>query len=75
MATPSLENEFDQYWSKLSIIEKQSLLTVAKNYVELKEEAGMDIEEYNKEIDDAVRRVEAGEYLTHEDVIKMSKDW
>ena len=75
MATPSLENEFDQYWSKLSIIEKQSLLTVAKNYVELKEEAGMDIEEYNKEIDDAVRRVDAGEYLTHEDVIKMSKDW
>ena len=75
MATPSLENEFYQYWSKLSIIEKQSLLTVAKNYVQLKEEAGMDIEEYNKEIDDAVRRVDAGEYLTHEDVIKMSKDW
>jgi hypothetical protein len=38
MAAPSLDNEFLQYWSKLSIAEKESLITVAKNYVQLKDE-------------------------------------
>ena len=78
MSAQSLEQEFDQYWSKLSIVEKESLLAVAKNYVQLKAENDTDrvsIEEYNKEIDEAVARVEAGEFYTHEEVVKMSKDW
>lgn len=37
MAAPLLDNEFMEYWSKLSVVEKESLLHVAKNYVELKE--------------------------------------
>ena len=78
MSAQSLEQEFDQYWSKLSIVEKESLLAMAKNYVQLKDENDTDrvsIEEYNKEIDEAVARVEAGEFYTHEEVVKMSKDW
>ena len=78
MSAQSLEQEFDQYWSKLNIVEKESLLAVAKNYVQLKDENDTDrvsIEEYNKEIDEAVARVEAGEFYTHEEVVKMSKDW
>ena len=78
MLAQSLEQEFDQYWSKLSIVEKESLLAVAKNYVQLKDENDTErvsIEEYNKEIDEAVARVEAGEFYTHEEVVKMSKDW
>lgn len=75
MTAQSLENEFHKYWLKLSVVEKQSLLTVAKNYVELKAEAFIDVDEYNKEIDEAVARVEAGEFFTHEEVLKMSKDW
>lgn len=43
MAAPSLDNEFMQYWSKLSVIEKESLMNVAKNYVQLKQaEEGSD---------------------------------
>lgn len=38
MGAPSLDIEFMEYWSKLSSGEKESLLTVAKNYVELKHE-------------------------------------
>ncbi len=37
MAAPSLDNEFMQYWSKLTVVEKESLMNVAKNYVQLKE--------------------------------------
>ena len=36
MAAPLLDVEFMEYWSKLSVVEKESLLRVAKNYVELK---------------------------------------
>jgi hypothetical protein len=38
MGAPSLDSEFMQYWSKLTVVEKESLLNVAKNYVLLKEE-------------------------------------
>lgn len=36
MAIPLLDSEFMQYWSKLTVVEKESLLTVAKNYVHAK---------------------------------------
>ena len=37
MSVPLLDKEFMEYWSKLSVVEKESLLAVAKNYVELKQ--------------------------------------
>lgn len=39
MATaPGLDNEFMQYWLKLSLGQKESLLNVAKNFVGLRED-------------------------------------
>jgi hypothetical protein len=39
MATvPPLDNEFMEYWLKLSLIQKESLLNVAKNFVGIMEE-------------------------------------
>ena len=38
MAIPVLDNEFMQYWVKLTLVEKESLLNVAKHYVNLKKE-------------------------------------
>ena len=38
MSAPLLDDEFMNYWAKLTVVEKQSLLSVAKNYVQLKEE-------------------------------------
>lgn len=37
MAATILDTKFMKYWAKLSIVEKESLLHVAKNYVELKD--------------------------------------
>jgi hypothetical protein len=40
MATaPGLDSEFMQYWTKLSLLQKESLLSVAKNFVGLRDEA------------------------------------
>ena len=36
MAIPLVDAEFMQYWSKLTVVQKQSLLSVAKQYVSLK---------------------------------------
>lgn len=38
MAVPVLDTEFMQYWSKLTTTEKESLLSVAKQFVQLKSE-------------------------------------
>lgn len=42
MGAPSLDNELLKYWSKLSVVEKESLINVAKNYVQLKESQDVD---------------------------------
>lgn len=33
------------------------------------------LEQYNKEIDEAMKEVKKGEVFTHEEVVKMSKNW
>jgi len=49
MAVSLLDNEFMKYWSKLSVVEKESLLIVAKNYVQSKLEES-DIDDLRKNI-------------------------
>ena len=36
---------------------------------------GVSVEQYNKEIDEAVARVESGQFYTQEEVEKMAEDW
>ena len=43
MAAPVLDNEFMEYWSQLTTTEKESLLSVAKQFVQLKSEDADDI--------------------------------
>lgn len=73
MAAHSLDSEFNRYWSLLTPVQKESLLSVIKSFVIPRERTS--VENYNKEIDEAIARVEAGDYYTQEEVEKMSKDW
>ncbi|TWI90855.1 hypothetical protein LX66_0215 [Chitinophaga japonensis] len=76
MGAPSLDSEFMQYWLRLTSVEKESLLSVAKHYVALKDEVGrISIKQYNQEIEAAMERIDAGEFYTHEQVVEMSKNW
>jgi hypothetical protein len=76
MGAPLLDNEFMQYWFKLSGPEKESLLMVAKNFIELKEENGaISLEQYNKEIDEAMSQMDKGEFITQDEVVKISQSW
>ncbi len=70
MGALQLDNEFMECWIKLSQPEKRSLLSVAKNFIELKEEPRhTSIEQYNKEIDEAMSRMDNGEFYTHEQAV------
>ena len=74
MGAQFIDDEFLRYWMRLSLNEKQSLLNVAKHYVELKNEnTPISIEEYNLELEAAMKRMDAGKFYTHEQVVEMSK--
>jgi hypothetical protein len=73
----ALERELLQYIVQLNEAEKKSVLQMLKTFLKDREKkhSRISIEQYNKEIDEAVARVEAGEYYTHDDVERMAKDW
>lgn len=73
MAAATLDTEFQEYWAKLSVVEKESLLTVAKNYVELKQ----DDEGHEEVIKKLVRQerekyLNGGKLFTWEEVKEMA---
>ena len=79
MPTVSLDKQIKQYLPQLDSDEKQSILSVIKSFLKLKDapqaSQRITIEQYNKEIDEAMERVERGEFYTHEEVEEMSKKW
>jgi len=82
MATISLDKQIEDYLPFLGKEEKQSLLSVIKSFMKLKETdipqphgQRPTIEQYNKEIDEAMARVNNGEFYTQEEVEEMSKKW
>jgi hypothetical protein len=60
--------------------EKSSLLKVIQSFLKLKDnpavakEPPFDIDEYNREIDEAEAEMERGEFYTHEEVMAMFKE-
>lgn len=76
MATRSLDNQLQQYWSLLEKEEKQSILTFIKSFLKQKEAPQrLSIEQYNKALEEAEKRMNAGQYTSLEDAIKQSESW
>ncbi len=73
----ALERELLEYILQLDEAEKKSVLQMLKTFLKGrgKKLPPISIEQYNKEIDEAIARVEAGEYYTHEEAERMAKDW
>ena len=42
---------------------------------DIEKDGRISIEQYNKEIDEAMEEIKRGEVYTHEEVVKMSKNW
>ncbi len=73
----ALEKEMHNYFTQLNEAEKKSVIQMLKTFLKgRKENPGrISIEQYNKEIDEAMEEVKKGEVYTQEEVIKMSKGW
>ena len=74
MGALPLDNEFQQYWPMLSKVEKESLLSIAKHFVQLKQEnETVSIEQYNKEIEQALSEIASGDFISDEQAKKESE--
>ena len=76
MATPSLNTELIKYLSLLTPEQKKSVLTLIKSFVTPEIKSGrISIEQYNKEIQEAMAEAAAGDYITQEELEKESASW
>jgi hypothetical protein len=73
----ALERELLQYILQLDEAEKRSVLQMLKTFLKgrEKEPIRISIEQYNREIDEAIARVEAGDFYTQAEVEQMAKNW
>jgi hypothetical protein len=62
---------------KLNETEKKSVLEMLKAFITSRKEntERIDIEQYNKEIDQAMNDIKKGKVHSHEEVAKIAKNW
>ncbi|MBZ4191107.1 hypothetical protein [Niabella beijingensis] len=72
-----LDQAMFNYFTQLNEAEKRSVVQMLKTFLKGRQvtDDHISIEEYNKEIDEAVARVKSGAFDTQEEVEKMAKEW
>ncbi len=72
MATPSISQEMLNYFVQLNDAERKSVLEMVKTFLgSRKNEINQQtLEEYNHELEQADAEIEAGDYVSHEEVMK-----
>ena len=72
-----LEKQMFSYFTQLNEKQKKSVIQMLKSFLNSKVEnkSRISIEQYNKELDEAMEQIKKGEVYSHEEVIKMSKTW
>jgi hypothetical protein len=69
----SIDSELLSYIDKLDAVQKKSLLDVVKSF--LKAENPISVQQYNDEIDEAMIRMDAGKYISQQDLEKEAEQW
>ncbi len=77
MAATIMQQEIQEYFADLNESDQKHVLDIVKNLLaEHDGETGrISIEQYNKEIDEALADVAAGRYYTQEEVERQSAQW
>ncbi len=72
-----LEKEMFNYFTRLNEAEKKSVLQMLKTFLKGRQEKTerISIEQYNKEIDEALAEAKAGNYITQEEMEKLAAKW
>ncbi|MBO9618438.1 MAG: hypothetical protein J7539_05320 [Niabella sp.] len=76
MPASTLDKKITAYLPLLGEEEKASLIGVIKSFIHLKQsEAVISVEQYNNELAEAEAEYERGEYVTHEQMKGIAKQW
>jgi hypothetical protein len=77
MATESIHQQMLKYFMQLNDEEKSSVLQMLKTFLRGKGQspARISIDQYNKELDEAEARIEAGDFTSQGDLEKEIKEW
>ena len=73
----AIDREMLAYFMQLNDAEKKSVVELLKTFMKnrKKQTGHLTVEQYNKEIDEAMARVGKGEYTTFEDLEKEMQSW
>jgi hypothetical protein len=71
------EQQWNSYFMQLSDVEKKSVLLMLKAFLRGRSEGSQQItiEQYNNEIDEAIAEMEAGNYISQEEMEKLAAKW
>lgn len=77
MTVSSIDKELIKYFIQLTEPQKNSLLQMIKSFARPDTETreSVSIEEYNKELDDAMERINNGNFTTFEELQSEMKSW
>jgi predicted transcriptional regulator len=72
MATPSISQEMLNYFMQLNDAERKSVLEMIKTFISSRggELQPQSVEQYNQELEQADAEIEAGDFVSHEEVKK-----
>ena len=72
-----LEKEWYSYFVQLNEAEKKSVLLMLKTFLQRRSEdvAPISIEQYNKEIDQALAEAEEGNFISQDEMEKQAAKW
>ena len=72
METTSISQEMLHHFTQLNEAEQKSVLELIKTFLYNRPSASsaQTLEEYNRELEDADAEIEAGDYVSHEEVMK-----
>lgn len=77
MAVSATDKELLKYVAQLDEVQKQSLLQLVKSFLKgsPEPETPISLAQYNQELEEAMQRVNRGEYTTLEDLEKEMQAW
>lgn len=76
MSSTQVKKELSTYLPLLSDRQQEILLDMVKNILHIdKKEKHITIEQYNKELDIAMKQIDRGNFSTQADVVKESEKW
>ena len=76
MTAIAIKKQVDNYLPLLSAKQQTLILEMIKSFLNVdKDTKRISRKQYNKELDDAVSRIEKGNFVTHKDSIKELSKW